>query len=194
MKKLLLSFFLVPSVLFVSCLGTNTISRGVSIDKIENDGSRSIVSDINNLYAEWTSAAAFRLSCLITSTHDTTFILMVTLNEGKLTIDKGRKMLIKFEDNTIMELSNISKIGPTDYDYNVTRYGTDYYVYPDYKLTVNQINELMTKKAVKVRIEHDLGEIDRELSGQNKLGKGITAEYESIIEALNTKKNIYSNF
>lgn len=194
MKKLYLLLFLVPSLFLVSCMGSGSIARGVSVDKVEGDGQRTVLSMSNNLYTEWNSAAAFRLACFVSSKRDTTFVLMLTLNEGKMQIDEGRKLLIKFDDNSIMELSNITRIGPADYEYRVTKYGTDYYVQPAYAITEKQIHELMTKKAVKVRIEHDIDQIDRELSDLNKLGKGITAAYESIKEALGKSKNIYSDF
>lgn len=188
-------------ILFLLAVAASTLTvnaQKLSIDKVEDNGQRTLISKSYNLYTEFTTAAAFRLGCFIIPENgdfDTTFVLMLTLNEGKLQIDQGRKLLFKFDDNSIMELSSLTKIGPADYTYNVTKYGTDYFVKPDYSVTEEQIEMMISKKAVKVRIEYDLDVIDREMSPKkNKLSKGLSEAYSTIKKALTVKKDVYSDF
>lgn len=194
MKKLFLSSILL--LLCVSCIGVG--EKGLIMDKVELNGNRKIISKPQKLYSSFSSlrnkVSYYNLFCEVFPKNDTIFIMMLTLNEGKLQIDEGRKLLIKFEDESVMELSNFTRIGPADYQYEVTSDGTNYYVIPWYLITRKQIHELMTKKAVKVRIEHNVGQIDCELTDLNRLSKGMTAAYESIKDALSKNKNIYSDF
>lgn len=166
----------------------------IHMDKVEEDGSRIIITSSKNIYKGWLNAAAV---CLVYATlpeqEYETIELSLTLNEGKMQFDKGRKLLLKFNDGSIMELSNSEHIGPTDYTYAVTSEGTDYYTHPRYPITKEQITEIVRKEVVKIRIENNVGYFDREIK-RNKFSDAIMTLYKAIYIRKQTNNNVYNNF
>ena len=124
---------------------------------MEEDGSRVILSESYNLYTKWTSAAGFYLAYIKNSSDSEEWSFEITLNEGKLTMGRGRKLLIKTDKGDVFELENDKEIGPSDYDYNVSSSGTDYYVKPSYILSEKQIKELIAN--YKTNTRHSLGRL-----------------------------------
>ena len=173
-------------------LGTLNLSAQ-QLDKQEEDGSRIIISSAANLYTKFTTAAGFNLSTTIMPSGTQFWWLDITLNEGKGQIEKGRLLLIKFDDDSVMELNNDKHIGAADYTYQVTKYGTNYYLHPCYPLTVEQLNKLRTANVVKVRIEHDTGHFDREINTK-KFNKGINRMYDEIQMRMSVSNNVRDGF
>ncbi len=166
----------------------------ISIDKVEEDGSRIIVSSEVNIYTEWTSAAAARVEYITIPQDDIEhYEIILTLNEGKMQFDEGRKLLLKFKDGSVMELSNTEAIGPADYEYQVTDYGTNYYTYPSYIVTEEQLKQISSGEVVKVRIENNIEYFDREIK-KNKFSKAIQKSYEAILSRKQVKNDVYSDF
>ncbi len=186
MRKILFIFI----VLFTY---TATYAQKVSIDKMENDGSRVITSEASNLYRKLVSAAGFHLSYVLLSSGNEFWYIQLTLNEGKYTMDKGRKLLIKTDKDEIIELENYKVIGPADYEYNVTRYGTDYYIKPGYNISEEQIKQLCSSNVVKIRIETNIENIDREIKPK-KFAKAIKEMYDAICKAKSQSKTVYDGF
>ncbi len=182
--------FLFASVILSSC----SVQKVIQVDKVEGNGKRTIASKNYNLYMGFTTSIWYNLDCIVLSEGDTSFFLELTIiDNSRLQIDKGRKLLIKFEDGTIMELQNFTKIGPGDYQYKVSSGSVNYYMEPFYSITQEQIKQLMTKRASKIRIEHDIDVIDRNITAK-KLSNGISEAYTMIMKALKTTKTIYSDF
>ena len=141
-------------------VSTNLFSQ-IQVDKVENDGSRIIITKNKNIYTEWTSAAAMSLAYIHTPSGEDIYQIALCLNEGKMQFEKGRKLLVKFKDNTMMELVNCERIGPADYHVDMTQLGPDYYTYPKYIVSVEDLQKIINGEVVKIRIENDLEFFDR---------------------------------
>lgn len=177
--------------LAIAC-ATNTYAQ-VNKDKMYEDGSRAILSESYNLYRKFSSAAGWYLACIIAQDGEERYSFEVTLNEGKQQIDEGRKLLLKSKDSKIIEFVNSKKIGPADYTYNVTRYGTDYFVHPSYSISEEDIKSLLSTDIVKNRIETDFGYIDRDIKS-TKFKENLQKMYDAITEAKKKPNNIYEGF
>lgn len=183
--------FIITCLLAFLCIHNATAQ--INKDKMYNDGSRAILSESYNLYRKFTSAASWYLACIISKNGDEQYSLEVTLNEGKQQINKGRKLLLKSKDNKIIELVNSTKIGPADYTYNVTRYGTSYYVKPSYDISEEDIKKLLKADIIKIRIETDFGYIDKDIKA-TKFKENLEKMYNAIIEAKKKPNDIYDGF
>lgn len=164
----------------------------IRIDKVEEDGSRVIISDESNIYTGWTNAAAMSLSYMFTDGLEV-YSITLCLNEGKMQFEKGRKLLLKFKDNTTMELVNRDHIGPADYEYRVTSVGTDYYTYPKYSVSVEDIQKIINGEVVKIRIENDIEFFDRDIK-KNKFSKALKKAFDAISSRKTVKNDVYEGF
>ena len=172
---------------------SNVFAQKINKDKMEEDGSRVILSESYNLYTKWTSAAGFYLAYIKNSSDSEEWSFEITLNEGKLTMGRGRNLLIKTDKGDVFELENDKEIGPSDYDYNVSSSGTDYYVKPSYILSEKQIKELLDSNIIKIRIETNGGSIDRDIKPK-KFTKALKEMYEAICLAKTKTNTVYDNF
>lgn len=188
MKKYILFLILVLANVY-----NGFAQQNVSKDKMEEDGSRVILSKSYNLYTKLTSAAGYYLAYVKNASGSEEWSFEITLNEGKLTIERGRKLLIKTDNGNIMELENNKEIGRSDYDYNVSKYGTSYYISPSYIITEEQLNELLRSNIIKVRIETNGGSIDRDIKPK-KFAKSLKEMYEAICTAKTKAHTIYDDF
>lgn len=176
------------------CLFSTTIAFSqISADKVEEDGSRWIVTDNTNLYTGWSHAAAFNLSYSLKVNGEETYEITLCLNEGKMQFERGRKLLIKFKDGSMMELKNNQKIGPADYEYETSSFGTSYYTFPQYSITEEEIQKIIDGVAIKIRIENDVEFFDRDIK-KNKFSKGMKTAYEAIKAKKGTKNDVYEGF
>jgi hypothetical protein len=181
-------------LLFAVCFICSSIAFAqISADKVEEDGSRWILTENSNLYTGWTNAAAFNLSYTLKVNGEETYEITLCLNEGKMQFEEGRKLLIKFKDGSMMELKNNRKIGPADYKYNVTSTGTDYFTFPQYSITEEEIQKIIDGEAIKIRIENDVEFFDRTIK-KNKFSKGMKKAYEAIKAKKGTKNDVYEGF
>ncbi|MCD7713692.1 MAG: hypothetical protein LUI08_01985 [Prevotella sp.] len=163
------------------------------MDKAEADGTRNIATSSATLYQSMFSAASFQLGCIAQDDGEIIYILYFTLDEGKMQIDKGRKLLIKLENDSIVELESATKIGPADYTFDVDRGVTSYYVKPLYIISEEDIENICKGNAKKIRIENNIGNIDREIK-KNNFSTKLEKMYAVIKEALSEKKDVYSGF
>lgn len=186
MRKLLI-------VLILTVVGVCNASAQINKDKMYDDGSRAILTDSYNLYRKFSSAAAWYLACIIEQDGTETYSFQVTLNEGKQQIDVGRKLLFKTKAGKIIEFENNEKIGPADYTYDVSRYGTSYYVKPSYNVTEEEIKNLLSEDIVKIRIETDFGYIDRDIK-PSKFKENLQKMYDAIVAAKKKQNSIYEGF
>ena len=171
----------------------NTFAQ-IHIDKVEEDGSRVIVSSSHNIYTGLTNAAAAALMYISLPEQDhEQFEISITLNEGKMQFDVGRKLLLKFSDDSVMELSNTKEIGIADYTYRVGNTGTDYYTNPTYLVSEEQLIKIISGEVVKIRIENNIEYFDRIIK-KNKFSNAIKKSYDAIINKRQTKNDVYTNF
>lgn len=166
----------------------------ISVDKVEEDGSRIIVSSNINVYSGWTNAAAVCLVYITLPEQDyEQFELSLTLNEGKMQFDEGRKLLLKFKDGAVMELSNTKAIGPADYTFSVSGSITSYFTNPEYLISEEQIKKIISGEVVKIRVENNIEHFDREIK-KNKFSKAVQQSYEAVISKRQTQNDVYTNF
>lgn len=181
-------------LLFAVCFISSSIAFAqISADKVEEDGSRWILTENSNLYTGWTNAAAFNLSYTLKVNGEETYEITLCLNEGKMQFEEGRKLLIKFKDDSMMELKNNKKVGPTDYKYQTSRTGTSYFTFPHYSITEEEIQKIIDGEVVKIRIENDIEYFDRDIK-KNKFSKAMKNAYEAIKAKKETKNDVYEGF
>lgn len=176
------------------CLVSSTITFAqISADKVEEDGSRFIITQNSNIYTRWTNAAAFNLSYNLKVNGEEYYEMTLCLNEGKMRFEEGRKLLIKFKDDSILELKNNKKIGPADYKYQVSSSGTSYFTFPRYLITEEEIQKIINGEVVKIRVENDIEFFDRDIK-KNKFSKGMKTAFEAIQARKQTKNDVYEGF
>ena len=181
-------------LLLAVCFISSSIAFAqISADKVEEDGSRWIVTENSNLYTGWTNAASFNLSYSLKVNGEETYEITLCFNEGKMQFEKGRKLLIKFKDSSILELINNKEIGPTDYKYKTSPTGTSYFTFPRYSVTEEDINKIIDGEVVKIRVENDIEYFDRDIK-KNKFSKGLKRAYEAIKAKKETKNDVYEGF
>lgn len=185
MKKLLVLFL----GFFIS---TNVFSQ-ISVDKVEEDGTRSIITESEKLYTGWSNAAGIRLAYYESPNSEPIYQILLTLNEGLMQFDLGRKLLLKFKDGSVLELVNVKKIGPADYEYSVSSSGTSYYTFPKYSVTEEQIDKIIKGEVVKIRIENNIEHFDRNIK-KNKFSKNLESMYKAIKSKKETNNDVYQNF
>lgn len=182
--------FLSIIVLVLSTIGMN--AQKVTIDKVEQDGSRHVVTKYTTIYSKMMSGGAVSLYCIADDV-DTTLYLSLMLNEQKIEIDEGRKLIIKLGDGTILTLENVKKIGPLDYETRTVYNSVEYLVFPRYYVSREDVIQMINKGVVKIRIETDLDNLDREIK-TTKMSDALKTSLSNIDKALSIKKDIYSDF
>ena len=116
-------------------------------DKIAEDGSRMIVTHTNLLGIMEGPQIFYGLYDYITPEDVDNYEIYLRLPPSyKKSISKGRKLLLKFEDDTIMELESnefhsAQSIHHEDVRYNVKE---------------EDLNKMLTVKVIRVRIENDI--------------------------------------
>lgn len=185
MKKILLI-----ALLALSAMGA--YAQKVVMDKVEPDGSRHILTKYTTIYSKMFSGGAAALYC-IANESDTTFYISLMLNEQKPEIDEGRKLLVKLSDETILTLENAKKIGPFDYETRQVYNSIEYLVYPMYYVSRDDIMQMINKGVVKLRIETDIDNLDRDIK-KTKMSDILETSLSNIDDALTVKKDIYSDF
>ena len=186
-------------LLLVVCIliSSNLNAQKLDVDNYTEQGWRNLITQEYPLcYSRDDNYARFRLTCI--STPDTTAyrLQLIIYQKNKIQIEKGRKVLFKYDDGSITELDNDNKISFQDAHFSTYGpYGNlvRYFIVASYVITPEQINSLINGKVVKIRIEHDVDVLDYELK-KNRFAKNLNTAYESIMQALNKKRDVYSGF
>ena len=166
------------------------LAQKIDVDKTDSSGVRTIISSYFNIYSTLTSGGAARLMYV----DSLGYFLTLTMNESySPQIEKGRKLLLKFENNEILELANKTDIGSFDYTFNYSQFGSNYKIHPIYYLSKEDLQKITKNNIIKIRIETDLGELDKNIKNR-KLSDGILKSLNLIKARLLIKKDIYSDF
>ena len=207
-------FFSIIVVVFL--LGSfQLFSKGsdIKVDKTDENGVRVIETTIELLYAKGVviNAAQSFFSLRAEVTPDTTYYyLIVMMDEGKfstdknnsiimddghtLSMDKGRKLLLKLK-NEIIELENCIQIDAQDCVEVETIIGPHYWVIkPQYPLSPDVIQKLLTENVEKLRFETNTSYFDRKTPKIPKFKKQFTKLYKALTERINTPTTIYDGF
>ena len=158
----------------------NLNAQKLAVDKVESDGSRTIVSYAYPFYKDIMSGdyAEFNVGCIAHNENKSFYITFNICDKYRtVNIEKGRKLLVKLENDSIIE------------SYNEFSHSTN----SSYLLSEEQIKKILNGNVVKIRIERDVDVIDKEIR-KNKFSKRVKEAYDNIIKALQTSKDIYSDF
>ena len=171
--------------IFLSLFIINVYAQ-IAIDKVEKDGSRTIITK-----EKWINGnESASIGCII-SPDGKNSVYVLIMKVHKMEIDEGRKLLLKFKDESIMELKNRKKIGPLDYvwwSYLTSRICS---VLPEYVLMEEDIDKIIQNDVVKMRLENNIEYIDLKCK---KFSKVIKEQYESINSVKSKKNGIYDGF
>lgn len=167
------------------CLNIN--AQKLLIDKVDGNGERTMQTNYSKLYTKMTTGASIALGCVVKES-DTTYMLCLRLSEYGKTMEKGRKLLIKLDDNSIITLVNVNNIGSSDYN----RVGSEYQTFPIYPISKEDLFSIINGEVVKIRIETDIDLIDRDIRGT--MSGALREDYNLINKKLKENKTIYSDF
>lgn len=179
---------ILTSILFLLISSSHLYSQGIYRDEVDVLGKRTIITDEGS----FANNQSVGISYIINSV-DTTIFLNFTLEDRGI-LEEGRKLLIKFKDDSILELENIigqtarilpGRIGMLG--------GPVWGLRPRYVLTQKQLDELCTKEVVKLRFEQNDDVLDYKIR-RNKFTKILHKCREAILHADEARKEIYNNF
>lgn len=166
--------------LFLLCC-TLSFSQ-ISADGFEEDGSRVIISKRKLVaYSAFKYSIFARLINVISVNDGDTYFLQLTPPVGKRMKEyaKGRRLLVKMDDGTIVELVNQKTVGVDDYDGLVAEIR--------YSIKDSDIEKITSGKAVKLRIEDDFEFTDVNVKG-NLFSKEVKILYDAIQKEKKIKK------
>lgn len=125
--------------------------------------------------------------------------------EGKTLIGEGSRLLLKFDDDSIIELTINNKVDGLSNEPNVGRsvYGggmvyTYYTCHPSYSLTEQQIQKIISQEVVKIRMEINTGEGYVDVGTDNTKGLYFSDTlrecYNAIVEKEKQSNGLYDGF
>lgn len=177
MKKIL--------VLLLILLSSSCVFSQVRVDKFDEDGSRLIISKRKLIKASLKVGLTFRLTDYVEVNGADKYSLLLTIeNHKKREYSKGRKLLIKMKDDSIIELINKKTVGVNDYHTGLSKF-----IDIDYSIQENDIEKIINGKIVKLRIENDFDYIDVEIK-KDLFETGLKEAYDAIQERKKIDKKI----
>ncbi len=163
-------------------------SNGIDYDNTSDDGTRVFFAESENLYHS--KPLIFRTNfCLGCAVNDSVCLYYLTLEisdqYNKEQVETGRKLLIKFDDDTFIELPNTKETDKADYTLQIFNGRKINYrkVSYTYLITEEQIKSICSKNVVKIRVEMDADYIDKKIKG-SRFSKNMTKQWNSIQNAL----------
>ncbi len=127
------------------------------------------------------------------------------IREGKTLIGEGSRLLLKFDDDSIIELTINNKVDELSNEPNVGRsvFGggmvyTYYTCHPSYSLTEQQIRKIISQEVVKIRMEINTGEGYVDVGTDNTKGLYFSDTlrecYNAIAEKEKQSNGLYDGF
>lgn len=122
------------------------------------------------------------------------FLSLKTTSGTPITVPKGGKLLIKLNDNTIIELNTLMEYAGTVRDvHNVNGFVFhDYTIFPLFHINDAQIKQI-SEGVKKIRLETTEGNKDKEFK-KDKIGAIIKGQYKLIHNKLKETTNITDGF
>ena len=157
-------------------------------DEIKNDGSRVIVSQYYSVFSALVTASTFTLDCITTKATQPQYFLHLYLNMGDILVEGGKALLLKLDNNEVIELKSLeeSKYEISDSNRRI--------VDASYPIEESMLKKIMERSIVKIRIEYNGGYFDRQFK-KNKFGDNLKIAYNNIQLALQKEsKSIRDDF
>mgnify|MGYP000351595801 CR=1 FL=1 len=191
MKKIVILLFALSSAL-------NIFAQKIESDKFDDKGYRYIYCSLESIRSMMDKYVFFVSLNAIQSGSDTEDIIydifLRTNANAPLTVPKGGRLLIKLQNDSIIELKTdiefSDKIGKVQHSNSLVY--TNYSITPIFTVTTDQI-EKISMGVKKIRLETTLEPIDKEFR-KDKMGKILSAEYDLIKSALSQKKSFSDDF
>ena len=174
--------------LFLFVLGLSfSCSVFSQIQKIDEKSNRRFAAKAERLYRNMVNGTAnFRLVYTELPDNNSFYQIEVIFDEGKLQFHEGAKLLLKFKDDSILELQNTKEIKLEDNKVLLSHV----YVSPLYNVTEEDLKKIIAGEVVKIRVEHSSGFFDRSIK-KNKFSKGLKTMYEN---SRSGKHDVYQKF
>lgn len=123
------------------------------------------------------------------------FISVEITSTKKISILNDSKLLLKLNDDSIIELGTSSEYSKTEFDDYLYQLKTKYPVYSIvafYFLNEQQLEQMMSG-VKKMRVESSIGILDKEFK-KDQIGKVLQKGYVLINKALERNDDIYNDF
>lgn len=183
MKKLLL-------LISIALYGMSALSQEIEYDKILN-GERSIMCKYENVRSmKDKTVFSVALSAEQNTEKDLSyFFSLKTTSNTPITVPQGGRLLLKLDDDSIIELKTLTKYAGTVRDvHNINGYVfSDYTIFPSFPINEVQINKL-AKGVKKIRLETTDGYRDKEFK-KDKIGIAIKGQYGLLQNQLKKASN-----
>lgn len=176
-------FFIAFLVFVGGCI--HVAAQGISSDRTNRDGVRTIVTDERGFYDEESVGLTYVIS---PDGSDSLRILNFTIEDlGRM--EKGRVLLIKLDNGHVIELHN-----DTDtYSHAVVRHPGGIFplmcIRPQFVVTRQQLDMICSHRVVKLRFEQHDGNIDK-IVRNNRFSEAVY----KCRRAIGGKADVYKNF
>lgn len=180
-------FFLFIFILISCC---STFAQSVDKDETDMNGNRTIITDEDEFDED--NTIGLKYTILASSKNDTIISICFTIEDWG-NMEKGRKLLLKFQDNSIMELTNSVDEFRHPLAGHLSMFGPAMGIQPQFIVTKQQLDDIISKKVVKLRFEQADDTIDIKVK-KNKVSKILSECLSSIQKISGKEKNLYEGF
>lgn len=188
MKKLLL---------LITCFlsGITSFAQEIEYDKTEN-GERSIMCKYENIRS-MKDKTVFSVALMAEQDKEKNifyFLSLKTTSNTPITVEKGGILLIKLNDDSVLELHTQMEYAGTVRDiHNINGFVySDYTINPAFQISKEQISQI-SEGVKKIRLVTTTDYRDKEFK-KDKIGAAIKAQYELIQEKLKETTSITDGF
>lgn len=185
-----------PLLLIICFLyGITSFAQEIAYDKIEN-GERSIMCVYKKIRS-LRDRTVFSVALMAEQDKEKNvsyFLSLRATSDIPITVKKGGTLLIKLNDDSILELHTQMEYTGTIRDINRVK-GSMYFDFtlnPTFQISKEQISQI-SEGVKKIRLVTTTGYIDKELK-KYKIGDAIKAQYELIQEKLKETTSITDGF
>ena len=185
------------NILLIICFlcGINSFAQEIEYDKTEN-GERSIMCKYENIRS-MKDKTVFSVALMVEQDKEKNvfyFLSLKTTSNTPITVDKGGSLLIKLNDDSILELHTMMEYAGTVGDvHNINGFVySDYTIHPAFAINEEQIKQ-MFDGVKKIRLVTTTDYRDKEFK-KDKIGVAIKAQYELIQEKLKETTSITDGF
>ena len=175
--------------------GVNSFAQEIEYDKTEN-GERSIMCKYENVRS-MKDKTVFSVALMAEQDKEKNifyFLSLKTTSNTPITVEKGGILLIKLNDDSVLELHTQMEYAGTVRDiHNINGFVySDYTINPAFQISKEQVSQI-SEGVKKIRLVTTTDYRDKEFK-KDKIGAAIKAQYELIQEKLKETTSITDGF